>query len=256
MGKDDIKGLADSMIARFDQQEGLIISHVSGVKKDVSDVKKDVSDVRKDVSDVKRDISAKIDEISSAVEGVEMRVTENEKKISTNFDELHSSVKDAKKLILNEVNEIEAKRPNLIIFGIPESSDSNEGSPREMDIKAAGNIFEALVGVKKPFDLRYRIGKKKDTEKPRPILIRMADIKDKDEILGKAHNLKDHPLWKKAHIKPDLTPIQREHLEQLNAKLSSDAHLKNAELKNEDWKWVVRGRGMERHLFKSKNNRA
>ena len=142
-----------------------------------------------------RGVNRKIDKIASVIESVIKKVTENEKKISANLDELQSSVKDVKKLILNEVNEIEVKRSNLVIFGIPESSDTNEGSPRDKDIYTAGNIIEELAGEKKPFVLRYRIGKKKDTEKPRPILIKMLDIKDKEEILGKAQKLKDHALY-------------------------------------------------------------
>ena len=36
----------------------------------------------------------------------------------------------------------------LVIFGIPEQSDSNEGSPRDLDVKTAGNIIEVLVEEK------------------------------------------------------------------------------------------------------------
>ena len=65
--------------------------------------------------------------------------------------------------------------------------------------------------------------------------------------------LKDNPQWKRVYINEDLTPAQREHIDQLNKNLVSEANSKNAGLKNEDWKWVVRGRGMQRHLAKTKN---
>ena len=162
------------------------------------------------------------------------------------------AVKDVKADALRELYAVEAKRSNLVLFGIPEPGRSESSvSPRDQDIKSVDSILELLTGVKKPFDLRFRIGKKQD--KPRPILIKVPDPKDKEEILSMGHKLKDNPQWKSVYINEDLTPAQREHIDQLNKNLVSEANSKNAGLKNEDWKWVVRGRGFQRHLAKTKN---
>ena len=213
----DTKQLTDTVISRFDRIEGTI----SGLRNEVAAVQQELSVVKKDMSE---------------------RITVTEQ-----------AVKDVKAEALRELYAVEAKRSNLVLFGIPEpsrSEGSDHVSPRDQDIKAVDSILESLTGVKKTFDLRFRIGKKQD--KPRPVLIKLPDPKDKEEILSKGHMLKDNPQWKRVYINEDLTPAQREHIDQLNKNLVSEANSKNAGLKNEDWKWVVRGRGMQRHLAKTK----
>ena len=220
----EMQKLTDNMISRFDRVEGTMC----GLRSDIAGVRQELSVVKKDMSE---------------------RIAATEK----TCDELHELIKnakaEAKAEALSELHAVEAKRPNVIIFGIPEPS--GDASLRDQDIKAVDDIIESLTGNKKPFDLRFRIGKKQ--AKPRPILIRMLDLKDKEEILGKGYKLKDHPQWKDIYIKEDLTRSQREQVGQLNEKLAAEATSKNAGLKNEDWRWVVRGRGMQRHLAKSKN---
>ena len=213
----DTKQLTDTVISRFDRIEG----NICGLRTDVAAVKQELSVVKNDLSE---------------------RISVTEK-----------AVKDVKADALRELYAVEAKRSNLVLFGIPEpvrSESSGHVSPRVQDIKSVDSILESLTGVKKPFELRFRIGKKQD--KPRPILIKVPDPKDKEEILSMGHKLKDNPQWKSVYIKEDFTPAQREYIDQLNKNLVSEANSKNAGLKNENWKWVVRGRGMQRHLAKTK----
>lgn len=233
VSNDVFQAFADSMIAKFDRMEG----HIMGSRTDQQQTTKELAG-----------LSAKIDGIVSKIEEVEKRVTENEKRISDNSNELKNCVRD----VFNEVNNIETKRSNLIIFGVPEPDESSTSgdSPREKDIRAAESIIQAIAGEKKAFDFRFRIGKKQD-DKPRPILIKVLEIKDKEDILGRVHNLKGHSKWDKVYIKQDLTRLQREHLKQMNENLTADAALRNQGLKNgETWEWGVRGRGMNRHLAK------
>ena len=223
VSSEEFSAFAASMIAKSDRTEVLIIG-----------------------------LSNKLDEIASKIEDVEKQVMENKSQILANKNELTNCVRDVKIAVFNEVNDIEAKRHNLLIFGVPEPDDSptSGGSPREMDTRAAEGIIETIVGEKKAFDLRFRIGKKQD-DKPRPILVKILEIKDKDDILGKVHNLKGHSEWDKVYVKQDLTRLQREHLKQMNEKLSAEADLRNQGLKNEDFRWVFRGQGMQRHLAKN-----
>ena len=240
VSNDVFQAFADSMIAKFDRMEG----HIMGSRTDQQRTTKEMGRTTKELAG----LSAKIDGIVSKIEEVEKRVTENEKRISDNSNELKNCVRD----VFNEVNNIETKRSNLIIFGVPEPDESSTSgdSPREKDIRAAESIIQAIAGEKKAFDFRFRIGKKQD-DKPRPILIKVLEIKDKEDILGRVHNLKGHSKWDKVYIKQDLTRLQREHLKQMNENLTADAALRNQGLKNgETWEWGVRGRGMNRHLAK------
>ena len=76
-------------------------------------------------------------------------------------NELHELIKDAKAEAkaeaLSELHAVEAKRPNVIMFGIPEPS--GEALPWDQDIKAVEDNIESLTRGKKPFDLRFQIGK-------------------------------------------------------------------------------------------------
>ena len=243
MPNKELAEFAESMIKRFDRQEGMMM----GMRTDQQQTTKELVGVRVEVVEMK----TKIDEVASKIEGVEKKVAENKK----NILETQNELKDVKQAVFSEVNDIEAKRSNLIVFGVPEQNETeNRDQAREKDTRAIESIIEAIAGEKKAFNLRFRIGKKQE-DKPRPILIKVIDLKEKEEILGKIHNLKGHAVWDKIYIKHDLTRLQREHLKQLNEKLSADADLRNQGLKNEDFRWVVRGRGMQRHLAKSKNVR-
>ena len=81
-------------------------------------------------------------------------------------------------------------------------------------------------------------------------------MKDKEDVLRKAHSLRERPQWKKVFIKPNLTRNQSDFIQKLDEELASVAESRNAELKNgEDWKWAIRGQGAEHHLAKVKNAR-
>ena len=199
-------------------------------------------------------VCGEVKKLSQAVAELGPRVRIIEEKCAA-VDELNSSVAEVRSNALKEIHEIEAKRGNLVFFGIPEASDSHQGSPRDQDVKVVDEVVELLAGAKKPFELKFRIGKKQD--RPRPILVRMRDQSDKDSLLSKAHTLSQHPTFKKVFIQPDLTRNQREQVQRIESELTNTAATRNADLKNgEGWKWAIRGRGMDRHLAKVKVARA
>ena len=203
-------------------------------------------------------VSGEVKKLSQAVAELGPRVRLIEEKcaaVEKQCDELNSSVAEVRSNALKEIHEIEAKRGNLVFFGIPEASDSHQGSPRDQDVKVVDEVVELLAGAKKPFELKFRIGKKQD--RPRPILVRMRDQSDKDSLLSKAHTLSQHPTFKKVFIQPDLTRNQREQVQRIESELTNTAATRNADLKNgEGWKWAIRGRGTDRHLAKVKVARA
>ena len=59
---------------------------------------------------------------------------------------------------LKEIYEMDEKRSNLIVFGIPEPESTGTISPRENDAKEIDGIFESIVGQKIAFEVRFRIG--------------------------------------------------------------------------------------------------
>ena len=164
--------------------------------------------------------------------------------------EIKGTMAQDKEATMKEFFEIEAKRSNLIAMGVPEPDRSLQPSPNDQDVKKVDEIFEAIAGEKKVFQLQRRIGKPGD--RPRPILIRMPNAADKEFILSKGKNLKDHPQWKNVVIKPDMTTNQRDYAKKRGEDLDAVAVARNADLKNgENFKWVIRGRGVRPYLGKA-----
>ena len=107
-------------------------------------------------------------------------------------NEIRSSLADTKVAIMKELCDVEEKRRNLVIFGLPESSICSSVSSgwesRDHDRVLVDDLIEMLVGEKKMFELRCRIGVKRST--PRPLLVIMSDEAEKEEILRRAKSLK------------------------------------------------------------------
>ena len=144
MPNKELAEFAESMIKRFDRQEGMMM----GMRTDQQQTTKELVGVRVEVVEMK----TKIDEVASKIDGVEKRVAENEK----NILETRNELKDVKQAVFSE-----AKRSNFIVFGIPEQNETeNRDQAREKDTRAIESIIEAIAGEKKAFDLRFRIGKK------------------------------------------------------------------------------------------------
>ena len=200
-----------------------------------------------------KNLDQKVQDIGARIDMIEKRSIENEKRCV----DISASIAEEKSATMKEIYDIEAKRLNLVIFGIQESAGSavGTGTAREKDIKAIDEVIEVVAGAKKPFELKFRIGKK--GEKPRPILIMMPNAADKEIVLSNAKSLGVHPQWKKVFIKQDLTQNQREFIRRQDEELAVIAESRNAELKNEEeWRWAIRGRGTQRHLAKIKSTQA
>ena len=195
----------------------------------------------KNMNDKLTSVESKVDKSEKSVADIQRRVDAVEQHITASDSATYK-----------ELYDIEAKRSNIILFGLPEPERTGTSSQKEQDAKVVDGIFEHLTGEKKAFEIKFRIGKKQD-DKPRPILVNLRDMHSKDEILSKTNALRDHPLWKTVYIQPDFTKKQQEYNRELEAQLKSTAESRNSELKNgEQWRWVLRGKWTQRHLAKGK----
>ena len=208
------------------------------------------------LNDVKKDVQSNtltLNVMKQDVESMAVGLEENKKMTAenkSNIAEIRSTMAQDKEATMKELFEIEAKRPNLVVMGVPEPDRSLQPSPNDQDVKKVDEIFEAMAGEKKVFQLQRRIGI--PGVRPRPILIRMPSAADKEFILGKGRVLKDHPQWKNVVVKPDMTANQRDFAKKRGDDLAALAVVKNADLKNgENFMWVVRGRGVRPYLGKA-----
>ena len=110
--------------------------------------------------------------------------------------------------MLKEMNEIEEKRLNVVIFGLPETQTQDRSTARDLDVGCLDGILEKITGHKMDFDVKFHIGAKAEN-KIRPIVVKVSSLQAKEELLKKSATLQDHQQWKDVYIKPDLTKLQR-----------------------------------------------
>ena len=188
-------------------------------------------------------IAGKVDSLKSVMEtrlnAIEADVARAKKTCESNLEKA-----------IKEMNEMEEKRANILVFGLPEPGHQVGSSPREYDSNKVDQILEKITGRKIKFHVKVRIGAKVDN-KVRPIVVNLENPQEREEILRKASALKSESDWKNVYIKQDLTKNQRDLLKKQEEELKEEAQERNSLLKNgEDWRWVIRGRGFQRHLIK------
>ena len=140
---------------------------------------------------------------------------------------------------LHERNDIEARKMNLIVFGVPEpklddGSDWTTDKKIEADIKLTRDTLTRELGTAMSprdgiVDAR-RLGLKSDSG-PRPLKLVFNNIQTKRHVLTNAKRLRDSndPVAKGLYINPDLTKRQRE---------------KENVLRNEMWKQRQSGKNV------------
>ena len=250
MGKETIKDLADKM----EQSQQELAERFSDIEDKISRSFRAVMDrLEGKLTSVESKIDSfeiKLDTVEShfktAVGDLELRVTEVEKKVTDATQE----VTEVKIDTLKELYDMDEKRSNMIVFGIPEPEGSGSVTLRDKDAKEIDSIFETIVGRKIAFEVKFRIGQKEEN-KTRPIVVKLRDLSDKEAVLSSSAALKDHQKWRNVYLKPDLTKFQRDFLKKQENELRAEALRRNSLLKNgEDWEWAIRGKGMMRHLTK------
>lgn len=123
---------------------------------------------------------------------------------------------------LEEQNEIEKRKDNIIIVNMRESDKTSVEERKQDDLAQARTILGKLTkivddGLTDP----VRLGKI-GGNRPRMLRVSVKSIEKKKEIIKKAHeiNVGITDKNKRIYINPDLTPKQREKNRELRAELS------------------------------------
>ena len=208
-------------------------------------VREEVQQLHLKVKDMREDIDVNKEEISNQ----DRRLSRAEKKIDD-----FCSVESNNDVVFDELREREARKNNLVIHQIPEPSESLDkgGQRKEHDTQKVLDIFGFLqVPVRKEgIKFIYRAGEKLENGKPRPIILSLKNIAEKQAIMDSARNLANSNF---SHISivPDLTQRQRKDEERLR----KEAERRNAEMEKDEaqnWEWVLVGTRGERRLIKRK----
>jgi hypothetical protein len=157
------------------------------------------------------DLSAKYDQLQSGHEKLLERVEALESRPSpsiaggggsaTSIDEI---VQKSVSTTINEIQELEYRKKNLVVFGVPEPVPGALGSDKDFISGIVATIGADNACIKDCM----RLGKAREPgASPRLIRVTVSSVDDKMDILRKAKLLRErgHP---KVYIKPDLTRRQ------------------------------------------------
>ena len=176
---------------------------------------------------------SKIDMLENQTSNLASRVTTLDERVEALESKISQKVKKTIMTEMDERTDIERRKLNLIVFGMPEpickpKDGSKPGYWYTKENKMADmDFFEKMTSSSMDTEVQrdsvrdvLRLGAKRNDGKPRPLKISFTDIGVKREVLGKAKLLKSgkHNM---IFISPDLTPQQREKDRVLRQELKS-----------------------------------
>jgi hypothetical protein len=151
---------------------------------------------------------------------------------STSFSEETSKDDPGKRTAIDEMEDRERRKCNLVFYGLLESAMENPKDRVEEDKTGVMRALEKIQIQMKPFEIVsiFRAGKK--SEKARPLVVKLSSKERRDEIIRKGKSFKETT---NITVSPDLTFMQRQNLSQLY----TEAEEKNQnEAENYEWKVV------------------
>ena len=162
---------------------------------------------------------------------VEKEMTEMKKEAKKDRDEL---IKKTTSHWSKEMMEREARKSNLVIYGLPEpAANIKAGHERQrMDKETVGDLFEALQVNVRNDDVKFaaRVGKITEavSTNPRPLKMSFRNTGTREEIFANA-KLLPRTEFHAVSIVPDLTEMQRQddkdlfkEAERLNQEMSAE----------------------------------
>ena len=198
-----LKNIENNKETLIPEVEDKIKTYTEVVSKGLKESTESITVLREDIKmleDIKVDIKESTENITVLREGI---------------NNVQSTI-DTKSEENKELKEIEAKKKNVLVFNIPESSQANEEKKYKEDIANFKTIIKNKINIEnKEINQMYRLGsieKAKAEGKIRPIVIKFNTIETKQSIL-KLRNLK----------------LTKENNETINIYIASDKTIKQQE---------------------------
>ena len=131
---------------------------------------------------------------------------------------------------LDEREDIERRKMNIIVHNLPEThppqdrnsrwyTDDKKAADRKAFCKVVTEAMDINENVSGAITDIIRLGVKQGDDTCRPLRVSFKSIQTKREILGKAKLLNKSRRYKMIYINPDLTPSQRKHDAELRQEL-------------------------------------
>ena len=214
----------------------------SGTRKQLEELNKKVGSINKDLQKtvkevVRKEVSTQLD---TKLVHVECKLEEHlDKKFaamecSTNHAEVMAKeeIRDMVREACKEERQKELRKPNLMLFNVPEKTTRDSQSISEHDRGIVFKILRTLVDIEDLEDkvLKiFRIGRRLDENRSRPIKIVFSDVDTKFKLLQKAYLLyesKDNTL-NSERISKDRTPNEIKQYKELKKEL--EIRIRNGE---------------------------
>ena len=211
-----------------------------------------------------RQVEKKQQELEESVRKLETGSAATEDRVSTLEDNLRhlsertkhdkdSIIAAAARHMSMEQREREARKGNVVVYGLPEPPyEIKDGNRRQdMDKNVVGDMFEAIGADIRNDDVKFsaRIGKMTEAiaNKPRPLKLSFRNQNAKEHLFDKARNL-PKTAFNEISISPDLTDQQRKE----DKELMDETNRLNET--NDDLNFAYRcvGRKGERVIIKTK----
>ena len=119
--------------------------------------------------------------------------------------------------------EIEQRKRNVIVHGVPESSADNADQRMDDDLTVLSAMFQEVSVEDARVESVVRLGRRSNdpTHSPRPMKVILDSVDNKVRLLRNAKNLREKQEggWARIFVHQDLTPKQREARKPLVAEL-------------------------------------
>ena len=206
-----------------------------GCNKAYATLKKEMRMMDKKSKEMEAAIKTNTDTLKVVVDDVkEIKKTAKQDRENAKKDK-EDMIQQATSRISEELTEREARKGNVVIYGLPEPPPTiTAGGVRmEADKEAVSDLFNALKMTAEEEDIKFvvRIGKQSDQAgaNPRPLKINFRNLKIREQLFNRARKLPS-TSFNNISIVPDLTDQQRREDKEMYAR----AERKNAEMNDEE----------------------
>ena len=160
----------------------------------------------------------------STIEDTLGHVLDTQKRQDLEMKSLQDEVrrlKDDQVQMLNEVEERDRRRPNLIVSGFPEKDQGPVEERKKWDRSKVEDLVKRLCNFNgEVISSINRIGKA-NSSKPRLLRVVCRDVDTKYSLIRNAKNLRQLPDFNRIFLNPDLTPIQQNESKYLREELKT-----------------------------------
>ena len=228
-GSDKIAPLIEKLHSKNDDMAQHIIDTLAKFEQNVLDRVGAVENMlqRKADNDMLQSIENRLQKIEDrpvVIEEIQQRLEDKVDQLNRNRDDpVVQAVQEALQGDKAEEAEIERRKTNVIVHGVPESDAEDADQRIDNDMIVLASMFQEVKVENVTVDSVVRLGRRaaEPTQNPRPMKVVLDSVESKLSLLKKAKNLRDKEEggWSKVFIHQDLTPKQREARKPLVAEL-------------------------------------